>query len=72
MLLVALILIEHESISKGMVYMSGFGFFFIAMDILINGLPEISTFLVTTIGIVLWGFGAYLILVPTLKDISEV
>jgi hypothetical protein len=62
---------EKSAISKAMLYIASFGFFFLGLDLMINGIVEVSIFLSSSVGIVLWAFGIInLIRLPT-KEIEE-
>jgi len=62
---------EEDPINNALMYISGFGFFFVGLDIIINGISDVSSFLSVSSGIVFWALGIITLLRTPLMQIEE-
>jgi len=56
---------------QALLYLSGFGFFFIALDIITTGMTDVSGFLSRAIGVVFWGLGMIILLITSTQQMEE-
>ena len=62
---------SKNSILEGMTYITGFLFFFIGLDIMINGIPQVSDFMKVSSSIVFWGIGITVLIVTSTSSIEK-
>ena len=62
LMLFVIVFAKWGPITEGITYIVGFGYFFIGLHYIIDGLSEVSTFLSSSIGCTLWGFGLILLI----------